>query len=318
VDLHLRGLDALGAELRMRKGYVIARAPQLRGAEIDLSGPMGPTVTGTANIMSAAVLARGRTVIRGAAQEPEIVDLGRFLKALGARIDGLGTPTVEIEGVDLLTQRESYTVIPDRVEAATLLMAVATAGGRGMVVGVEPQHLTAVLGLLDEMGARLNVDRDRIAIESSPPLRSFSAAAMPYPKIPTDVQPLLAVAAAVATGRSRIRDNVFPSRWLHIDELQRLGVTARLAGNEAIVDGRAGTLNGTCVTARDLRGAAALVLAGVAAKGTTTIRGIHHLDRGYQDLDQKLSALGADVERRATQRGRESFSDQALFLGKSG
>jgi UDP-N-acetylglucosamine 1-carboxyvinyltransferase len=298
VDLHLKGLTALGANLRLEHGYVVATARRLTGADIDLSGPHGPTVTGTANLISAAVLARGSTILRGAAVEPEIVDLGHFLIALGARISGLGTPTLRIEGVDQLGGA-THRLIPDRIEAATLLMAVAITGGSAVVTGVVPEHLTSVLAILRAAGTEVNVSGDRVLIAAGARLRAIDVVAQPYPGVPTDVQAQWTALASLAEGVSTVRDCVFPSRFLHVAELNRLGARITCQGDAATVVG-VPRLSGARVTAQDLRASAALVLAGLAATGRTIVDHVHHLDRGYQRLDRKLRRLGARIERMPT------------------
>jgi UDP-N-acetylglucosamine 1-carboxyvinyltransferase len=295
VDLHLQGLAALGANLRLEHGCVVATARRLTGARIDLRGPHGPTVTGTANVMSAATLARGVTTIHGAAREPEIVDLGRFLTALGARLSGLGTPTIRVEGVDQLGGA-SHRLLPDRIEAATLLMAVAITGGRATLSGVVPEHLGGVLALLRAAGAQIDVRGDRISIVAADRLRAVDVVARPYPGVPTDVQAQWTALAAVAEGVSTVRDRVFPARFVHVAELNRLGADIACRGGMAVVRGVA-RLSGARVTAGDLRASAALVLAGLAAEGQTIVDRIHHLDRGYERLDAKLRQLGARIER---------------------
>ena len=295
VDLHLKGLAALGADLRLQHGYVVAAARRLHGAPIDLSGPNGPTVTGTANVMSAAVLARGTTVIRGAALEPEIVDLGTFLIALGARIDGLGTSAIRIEGVDQLGGA-THRLIPDRIEAATLLIAVAIAGGAATVTGIVPEHLAGVLEKLRAAGAEIDVAPDRVSIAARRPLRAVDVVAQPYPDFPTDLQAQWTALMCVAEGVSRVQDRVFPGRFLHLAELNRLGAKIACDRGAATVSGAA-RLSGARVTACDLRASAALVLAGLAADGRTLVDHVHHLDRGYQRLDDKLRQLGAKIER---------------------
>ncbi len=295
VDLHLKGLAALGAELRLRRGYVVARAKRLRGTTIDLSGPHGSTVTGTANVLSAAVLATGETTITGAAVEPEIVDLGNFLIAMGARIVGLGTRTIRITGVGRL-EGVAYRVIPDRIEAATLLLATAVTGGSATVTGVVPGHLTAVVEVLRTAGSRIESGDDRITIAASTRPYAIDVAAEPYPGIPTDVQAQLTALACLARGRSVVRDRVFPDRFQHIAELNRLGGRIERRGAKAVVIG-VRRFRGAVVTASDFRASAALVLAGLAAEGRTTVRRIRHLDRGYQRLDEKLGRLGARIAR---------------------
>ncbi|HVU88589.1 MAG TPA: UDP-N-acetylglucosamine 1-carboxyvinyltransferase [Pirellulales bacterium] len=295
VDLHLRGLAALGADVRIERGCVIAKARRLSGAMIDLSGPRGPTVTGTANVMSAAALARGKTVITGAAIEPEVVDLGEMLNALGARIAGLGTPTIEISGVNQLGGG-SYRIIPDRIEAATLLCAGAITGGSVAVSGARADHLTAVLEALEAMGCTIDITADQISLRSTGNLKPISLTALPYPGIPTDVQSQLTAVATRATGQSRIADRVFPKRFHHVRELARLGAAVRHVSGRAIVRGPE-NLTGAVVTATDLRASAALVLAGLAASGETIVRRVRHLDRGYERLEDKLATLGGRVER---------------------
>lgn len=295
VDLHLKGLAALGADLRLDRGYVVATAPRLRGAAIHLSSSQGPTVTGTANIMSAAVLARGTTVVHGAALEPEIVDLGRFLAGLGAKIEGLGTPVLRIEGVEQLGGG-AHRLIHDRIEAATLLLAAATAGGSITVHKAAPQHLAAILEKLDEAGASVEANAEDVSITVHGRLRAVNIVAEPYPGIPTDTQAQWTALAAVAQGVSRVEDRVFPSRFLHVAELNRLGANILCERATAHVTGVT-RLRGARVTAHDLRASAALVAAGLAAKGRTVVDQIHHLDRGYQTLDKKLRRLGAQIHR---------------------
>lgn len=295
VDLHLAGLAALGAELRIEHGYVVARAKRLIGARIALTGPRGPTVTGTANVLAAAVLAQGETLLTGAAIEPEIVDLGRFLIALGARIDGLGTPTLRVRGVDQLGGA-TYRIIPDRIEAATLLLAAAISGGSVTVAGVVPEHLYAVLEKLAESGFGVSAGGDRVTLIGGGRPRPVDITARPYPGVPSDVQAQWTALLALARGRSTIRDQVFTTRFLHVAELNRLGARIELSDSTAEVHGVA-RLTGAPVTASDLRASAALVLAGLAAEGETLVYDAHHLDRGYQRLDEKLNQLGARIER---------------------
>lgn len=321
VDLHLKGLAALGAELRLRHGYVVASARRLRGATIDLLGPNGPTVTGTANVLCAAVLARGITVVRNAALEPEIVDLAKFLAALGARIEGAGTPTLRIEGVDQLGGA-THRLIPDRIEAATLLIAAAVAGGAVAVANVVPDHLGAVLEKLRRAGAEIDCGENWVSIgnpqrgqvpvfgrkfigencfhaekcTSPRRLRAVNVVARPYPGFPTDLQAQWTALAAASEGACRVEDRVFPGRFMHVAELNRLGADVSCRGNAAtVVGGR--RLLGARVAACDLRAGAALLLAALAAEGRTIVEGAGHVDRGYQRLDDKLRRLGARIER---------------------
>jgi len=282
---------------------VVARARRLVGTKVRLTGPRGPTVTGTANVMTAAILARGHTTIIGAAVEPEVVDLGDFLNRMGARIAGLGTATLHITGVDQLGGT-THRVIPDRIEAATLLMAAAITGGSATVAGVVPGHLRAVLDKLHRAGCRIEVSKDRVTLTADGPLRPVDITARPYPGVPTDLQAQWMALLSLAKGHSTVRDRVFPSRLMHVAELNRLGarIAVRPGGTgimpvaRAIVTG-VERLAGAQVTASDLRASAALVLAGLAAQGETIVRNVHHLDRGYERLDRKLVRLGADVER---------------------
>jgi UDP-N-acetylglucosamine 1-carboxyvinyltransferase len=295
IDLHLSGLAALGADLSIHADRCVAHARRLRGTNINLAGPRGPSVTGTANVMSAATLARGRTVILNAAREPEIVDLGNFLVALGARIEGLGASTIEIVGVESLASAD-HTLIPDRIEAATYLTAGAITGGAVTVDDVIPEHLTAVLDVLRAAGANVSVAGGSVSVEVPRELQAFDVAALPYPGFPTDVQAQLMALATVARGRSTIVDHVFPERFGHVSELQKLGAKIHRRGNGASVEG-ATSLRGARVIASDLRASAALVLAGLAATGRTTVHRLRHLDRGYESLEQKLRTLGAKIER---------------------
>jgi UDP-N-acetylglucosamine 1-carboxyvinyltransferase len=315
VDLHLHGLAALGADIRIRRGHVVAEARRLVGAKVHMAGPRGPTVTGTANVMSAATLARGTTVITGAAAEPEIVDLGRFLNMLGARIAGLGTSTIEIHGVDQLGGGR-YRVIPDRIEAATLLSAGAISGCNVTVRDVMADHMTAVLDTLAEMGALVQVHGDAISVRAATLRRPVKLIARPYPAIPTDVQSQLTALATLSRGDSRIEDRVFPERFHHVPELGRLGADIRRTAAGAVVRG-VSRLTGTRVTATDLRASAALVLAGLAAEGVTVVDRIGHLDRGYERLDEKLQQLGARIKRVNLRSAARHASDVSL-LASSG
>jgi len=298
VDLHLAGLAALGAEIRIERGYVIAEAGRLRGARIDLRGPHGPTVTGTANVMSAATLAAGTTTIHGAAQEPEIVDLGEFLIAAGAEISGLGTDTIQITGARQLCGVR-HEVIPDRVETATLLIAAAMTQGTVSVVGARPDHLTAVVEALSAAGADVACGSDKITVHAGDRPRAIDVIARPYPGIPTDVQAQLMALCALADGQSAIIDDVFPERMLHVAQLNRLGARIERQGKMTIVQG-VRHLAGGIATSTDLRASAALVLAGLAGREDTIIQQPGHLDRGYERLEAKLASLGADVSRERT------------------
>ena len=316
LDLHLQGLSALGADIRIENGYVVAHAKSLHGAEMNLSGLHGPTVTGTANVLMAAVLARGETVIHGAAREPEIVDLGEFLISLGAHIDGLGTSTLHIRGVQQLggTGSNIYRVIPDRIETATLLLAGAITGGDVTVRNCRPDHLDATLAVLEDAGVMIDTGRDsiRAAIGHRPLCFHFNA--LPHPGVPTDLQPQFTALAAIADGVSTIADRVFPYRFAHVPELIRLGANIAQQKGSVEITGVEELLHGPTVSvgnqddspvslenpcelfASDLRACAALVLASLAAPGHTLIHHAHHLRRGYESLPEKLHSLGGNAE----------------------
>ena len=295
IDLHLKGLRALGAEITIDRGYVFARADRLVGTDIYLGGSFGSTVTGTCNVLCAAVFAEGVTTISAAACEPEVVDLGRYLIAMGAKIEGLGTPLLRIEGVEELNAVE-YTVIPDRIEAATLLIAATMAGGRLEVDNVEPMHLAAIIDVLRMIGAVVEIQNKTAIVTAPDRIRPVDITALPYPGIPTDVQAQLTALLSMADGISVVTDKVFPDRFMHIPELMRMGANVRREGASSIIGG-VKTLNGACVMASDLRASAALLLAALAADGESVIRRVYHLDRGYERLEQKLNRVGADIIR---------------------
>lgn len=295
IDLHLKGLAALGADLRVERGYVIARAPRLRGARIYLGGPFGSTVTGTCNVMAAATLADGLTTIEAAACEPEVIDLGNCLNRMGARITGLGTPFLQIEGVEALQGCE-HTIIPDRVEAATLMIAAAITRGDVVLENVCIEHLTAVVEKLREIGVSIEAVGPMARVSVREEFRATDCIMLPYPGLPTDVQAQLMALLTIVPGISIITDKVFPDRFMHAAELVRMGARIRREGPSAIVSGVPG-LSGASVMASDLRASAALVLAALAARGDSAIRRIYHLDRGYDRLEHKLNDLGAGIVR---------------------
>jgi len=295
IDLHLRGLRALGAEIQIENGYVIASASGLRGAKIHLGGDQGSTVTGTCNVMTAACLASGTTVIDAAACEPEVVDLGQLLIAMGAKIEGLGTSRLVIDGVKDLSGAV-HTVIPDRIEAATLMIAVAITGGEITIENIPGPQLRAVSEILTQVGVALRWTAGQCHVSATRPLKPVDCSASPYPGFPTDVQAQLTALLCLVPGQSAVTDQVFPSRFMHVSELLRMGADIRRDGDRAVVTGVA-HLSGAHVMASDLRASAALVLAALAAKGETTIHRIYHLDRGYEQLEVKLQSLGAHVER---------------------
>jgi UDP-N-acetylglucosamine 1-carboxyvinyltransferase len=292
VDMHLRGLEAMGAEIAVRHGFVHARSAQLGGARLVLEFP---SVGATENLMTAAVLAKGTTVIDNAAREPEVGDLAAFLNRMGAQITGVGTSTIEIEGVDELSPCDSE-IMADRIEAGTLLMACGIAGGEIELVGTRLDHLEIVVMKLGEMGMRVSPTPDGLWARCDTRLRAVDVATLPHPGFATDFMPLAVGLLAVADGSAIVTENVYDGRFQFVDELVRMGADVRTEGRHAIVRG-VERLSGAPVSASDVRAGAALVLAGLAADGETVVHECHHIDRGYADLPGKLRALGADVER---------------------
>ncbi len=292
VDMHLRGLESMGADIDLRHGFVHARATQLSGARVVLEFP---SVGATENLLSAAVLAKGSTVIDNAAREPEIADLAAFLNRMGAQVVGAGTSTIEVEGVEELVPVES-TIMADRVEAGTLLMACGIAGGEIELVGTRLEHLEIVVMKLGEMGMRVSPTPDGLWARSNRRLSAVDLATLPHPGFATDFMPLGVALLAVADGSSIVTENVYDGRFQFVDELVRMGADVRTEGRHAIVRG-VERLSGAPVSASDVRAGAALTLAGLAADGETIVHDCHHIDRGYADLAGKLRALGADVTR---------------------
>lgn len=329
IDLHLKGLRALGADIRIERGYVVAEAGRLRGATIDLAGPHGSTVTGTCNVMSAATLAKGTTVIKSAAREPEVVDLGECLNKMGAQISGLGSDTITIDGVDSLGGTD-HCIIPDRIEAATLMIATAITRGEVTIEKLRLDHLTSIIAALRSVGIEIGQSANdqtsrEIRFAPSPPqpasprhsaniggegrgegesatvtartpLQGTHLTAAPHPRLPTDVQAQFTALLTTAAGMSTVRDTVFPDRFMHAAELNRMGANIRRDRNAVVING-VERLSGANVMASDLRASAALVLAAIAAEGATVIRRIYHLDRGYESLETKLNSLGANIRR---------------------
>ncbi len=297
VDLHLKGLEAMGADITIEEGYIKAKAPGgLRGADITLETV---TVGGTENLLMAATLARGTTVLRNAAREPEVVDLAQFLIAMGAKISGQGSSTIEIEGVPAL-QGCDYTVMPDRIEAGTYLVAVAATGGKVRLEGVIPTHLAIVLDKLREAGADISIESDAIELDMTG--RRPSAVAIttaPYPGFPTDMQAQFTALNTIAEGVGRVTETVFENRLIQTHEMNRMGADIQIEGNTAIVTGRP-TLRGAPVMASDLRASASLVIAGLVASGETVVDRIYHIDRGYECIEEKLQSLGADIRRQTS------------------
>jgi UDP-N-acetylglucosamine 1-carboxyvinyltransferase len=296
VDLHIKGLRALGAEIDVRHGDIIATAKRLKGAEMYLGGAFGSTVLGTANVMSAAVLAEGHTVIEGAACEPEVEDLGNFLNAMGAHVKGHGSPRIEIDGVERLHGCE-YQIISDRIEAATLMIAAAATKGNVKIENVRMDHLRAVTDKLLEIGVKISSNGNgSIHVTTNGHVAATDIVTLPYPGIPTDVQAQFMTLLAVADGISVVTEKVFPDRFMHVSELDRMGAHIRKEGPNAIVMG-VKELSGAPVMASDLRASAALVVAGMAARGLTEVNRVYHIDRGYEGIEVKLNALGASIQR---------------------
>lgn len=293
VDLHIKGLEALGADITVEAGYIKARAKRLRGARIVLDLV---TVTGTENIMMAATLAEGTTIIENAAQEPEVVDLANFLIEMGARIEGAGSNTITVHGVERLAGCQ-YDVLPDRIETGTFLVAGAISGGRVLLKRARPKTLDAVLQKLEEAGAHLNVTDDSIELDMQGRRpRAVTVTTAPYPAFPTDMQAQFTALNTVAEGVGMVTETVFENRFMHIQELRRLGADIKLHGNTAVITGVA-HMTGAPLMATDLRASASLVLAGLAAGGETTIDRVYHIDRGYECIEEKLGALGARIRR---------------------
>jgi UDP-N-acetylglucosamine 1-carboxyvinyltransferase len=292
VNLHVAGLEAMGAEISIESGYIHAKAGRLTGARIVQETV---TVTGTENLMMAATLASGRTVIENAAREPEVVDLAACLTAMGAKIAGAGTDTIVIEGQERLGGCD-HRVLPDRIETGTFLVAGAITRGRVRVTGAEPVHLDAVIAKLREAGARIGVGADWIEVEMSGRPRAVDIRTAPHPGFPTDMQAQMAALDAVADGVGTIVETIFENRYMHMLELRRLGADIRIEGHTAVIHG-VPRLSGAPVMATDLRASASLVLAGLVAEGTTDVQRIYHIDRGYEHIEEKMRGLGADIRR---------------------
>jgi UDP-N-acetylglucosamine 1-carboxyvinyltransferase len=299
VDLHLKGLEYLGAAVKMEGGNIDIGAPKgLKGTTLNLLGKFGSTVLGTDNVMMAAVLAKGTTIIEGAAAEPEVEDLAQFLIKMGAKIEGAGTTHMVIEGVKELHGAD-HTVIPDRIEAGTFLVAGAICGDGVMLRRVNPAHLKNITDLLEASGYEISSAKDTVTImpASSPP-RGFHLTTRTYPGFPTDMQAQFCALACTIPGLSSVKETIFPQRFMHVPELKRMGANIELDGDTARITG-VESLSGAPVMASDLRASAALVLAGLHAKGTTEIHRLYHIDRGYEHIDEKLGLLGAQTERAA-------------------
>jgi UDP-N-acetylglucosamine 1-carboxyvinyltransferase len=295
VDLHLKGIKSLGADIDIESGYVLARAKRLRGCRMYLGGVYGSSVLATGNVLMAAVLAQGKTIIESAACEPEVADLADFLIKMGAKIKGQGTPTLEIEGVRHLRGVE-HTIIPDRIEAGTFMLAALITGGDISIKNALYPHLGALLDKLQEAGAHATKTDGHIRVRPRRRLRPVNVTTLPYPGFPTDMQAQMMSVMAVTSGISVITEKIYPDRFMHVAELNRMGARIQREGPHAIVEG-VRPLSGAEVMASDLRASACLVLAGLAAKGKTSVSRIYHLDRGYEGLEVKLQKLGAKIWR---------------------
>lgn len=298
VDIHLSGMEKMGAEITIEKGYVKAKCPRLKGTQIDLDFP---SVGATENLMMAAVWAEGETVINNAAQEPEIVDLADFLKQFHIKVEGAGTSKIKIQGQSfsdykLKSQERPYKIIGDRIEAATYIIAGLMTDSKIIVKDFNPSHISAVTEVLEKMGAELNIRDREIQVVSGKNLRGVKVDTAPFPGFPTDVQAQLMTLMGVAKGLSFVRENIFENRFMHVPELVRMGMDIELDGSRAIIDGQH-QLSAAPVMCTDLRASAALVLAALVANGETEINRIYHLDRGYENLCGKLKLLGAKIER---------------------
>jgi UDP-N-acetylglucosamine 1-carboxyvinyltransferase len=292
VDQHIKGLQAMGAEVTVEAGYVHAKAKRLKGARICTDMV---TVTGTENLMMAAVLADGETIIENAAREPEVVDLANCLVSMGAQISGAGTDVIRIRGVERLSGA-NHRIMPDRIETGTYLCAAAATGGDVRLTQTSAAYLDAVVDKLMDAGCEITTERDAICLKAPQRLKAVSLRTAPYPAFPTDMQAQFMAINAVADGVSTIRETIFENRFMHANELQRLGADIQIEGSNAIVRG-VSHLEGATVMATDLRASASLVIAGLVAQGETTIDRIYHLDRGYERIEEKLARLGAKVRR---------------------
>lgn len=296
IDLHLKGLQALGAKMEIQHGYVHARVKRkLKGSEIFLGGAFGSSVLATGNVMMAACLAQGRSIIENAACEPEVVDLANFLKKMGARITGEGSPRIHVEGVKKL-HGTKFPVIPDRIEAGTFIFAAAVTGGDVAIKNLEPSHQNAVMDKLGQAGVRLERGKNTLRVRRKGRLKPVDVTTLPYPGFPTDLQAQMMALMSVTPGISVITEKIYPDRFMHVSELNRMGSRIMLEGPSAIVHG-VKQLSGAPVMASDLRASAALVIAGLVAEGTTEVHRVYHLDRGYEKIEEKFSALGASIHR---------------------
>ena len=296
IDLHIKGLKALGAQITLKNGNIVATASKLKGTEIDLAGPYGPTVLGTCNILMAAVLAEGRTTITNAAREPEVQDTANFLNMAGAKIQGIGESTITIDGVKEL-KGVRYKIIPDRIEAGTFMVAGAITKGNIVLKNACLGDLTAIINSLKEIGVKIeNNENGECRVTGTEQFNNIDINTLPYPGLPTDMQAQITALLATVKGKSVVTENIFPDRFMHTFELARMGANIIVERNSAIING-VDSLCGAGVMASDLRASASLILAGLAAKGTTEVDRLYHIDRGYEKIEEKLTALGARLKR---------------------
>jgi UDP-N-acetylglucosamine 1-carboxyvinyltransferase len=295
VDLHIKGIEALGGKVDIDAGYIIAKASRLKGSRVYLGGGSGPSVLGTANVMMAATLAAGETIIESAACEPEVEALADFLNEMGARIRGQGSPRIIIQGVKKLHGAD-FRVFSDRIEAGTFVLLGAMARSNFVIRDIDYHHLMAIDDVLEKVGVHVEVDKTTVRVKAPKVLKPVSITTYPYPGFPTDLQAQYMALMALTSGVSIVRDTVFPDRFMHISELNRMGARIRREGGVAVIEGTK-ELRGAPVVASDLRASAALVMAGLVAKGETEVRRVYHLDRGYENIDKKLIALGAAIKR---------------------
>lgn len=302
IDQHIKGFKALGADVKISHGMIVAEAKKLVGSHIYLDVV---TVGATINIMMAAVMAEGRTIIENAAKEPHVVDVANFLNSMGADIKGAGTDVIRIKGVQKLHKSE-YAVIPDQIEAGTFMMAAAATKGDVLIKNVIPKHLESISAKLMEIGCEIEESDDAVRVVSSRPLTHTHIKTLPYPGFPTDMQPQIAVTLALSNGTSIVTESIFENRFKYVDELTRMGANIKVEGNSAIIDG-VSKYTGANISAPDLRAGAALVIAGLAAEGYTTVDDIVYIERGYEDFDEKLRKLGAQIEKVTSEKELQKF-----------
>src|SRR5690606_24551223 len=311
IDQHLKGFEAMGAVVQVGNGFIDAKVEgRLHGAKIYLDIP---SVGATENIMMAATLAKGTTIIENCAKEPEIVDLANYLNSMGANVVGAGTETIRIEGVDELHGAE-HTIIPDRIEAGTFITAAAITGGNVLVKGAVPEHISALIAKLKEMGVEFVEEKDGLRVIAPEKLKAVDIKTMPYPGFPTDMQAQMMALLLTAEGTSMITETVFENRFMHVEEFRRMNANLKIEGRSVIVNGPA-ELQGAEVAATDLRAGAALVIAGLAADGYTRVTELKHIDRGYVNFHGKLAALGADIERvKVEEKSEESSTTTSIAM----